>query len=141
MVKHSSLTKILVALPFLAALALIFYPTLTSAGWVGLAAWNAVPVVLAYVVFVSASRSSAVATRASAFVFAGIVLAITVWGHLSWYLSPPTDSGASTAIIGFFFWPFYAIIVALVVSFIIWLLTLLVQRHRSSNHSMQPVSR
>jgi len=60
----------LLTLPFIAVLALVFYPVLTSGGWLWLATWNAVPVILAFAVFFSVFRRSAIAARASGYAFA-----------------------------------------------------------------------
>jgi len=118
----------LLTLPFIAVLALVFYPVLTSGGWLWLATWNAVPVILAFAVFFSVFRRSAIAARASGYAFALVILGLTAWGHLSWQLFPPSGRGASTAALGLLFWPFYCIIAALVVSFITWALIRILQR-------------
>jgi hypothetical protein len=122
--------RLLLALPFVAVLALVLYPVFTSGGF-GFALWNCVPVILAFVVLVSALRQVATPGRASAYAFALVALGLTAWAHLSWLVSQPMGPGASTASIIFVFLPFYSVVASLVVSFLVWGITRLLQRSKT----------
>src|SRR5205823_9151797 len=118
--------------PFVAVLVLVLFPAFASGG-LGFALWNCVPVILAFVVLVSALRQAAPAGRASAYAFAGVALGLTTWAHLSWLVSQPMGPTASTASIVFVFLPLYSVVAALAISFLVWGIARLARRRESSN--------
>ncbi len=117
-------------LPFAAVGALVLYPAFIAGGF-GSALWNCVPVILAFVVLVSALRQADAPGRASAYGFCIVALGITAWAHLSWLFSQPMGPSASTASIVFVFLPLYSIFSSLVISFMVWDVVRLLERSKT----------
>jgi hypothetical protein len=108
-VQHPAMKTILLASPFLAAVALIVYVE----GWLNpFAAWNALPVVAGFGLLVSMRRSE-FAVVVGCTMFAMLATLLVVLFHLSWLFDwGGTATGSSTSGLAFIFLPFYAFVLA-----------------------------